>query len=153
MVLYLLALLIGIIAGLRSMTAPAAVSWGAYLGLIDLNGSWLVFLGYRFTPWIVTLLALGELIVDKLPSTPSRKRIGPFAARIVMGGACGMAIGASSDALGGLVAGALGAVIGTLGGAAARSRLAAWFESDTKAAVLEDFVAVLGAILIIGAVT
>ena len=29
----LLALLIGVVAGLRAMTAPAAVSWGAWLGL------------------------------------------------------------------------------------------------------------------------
>ena len=41
-----LAILIGIIAGLRSMTAPAVVSWAARLGWIHLNSSWLAFLGY-----------------------------------------------------------------------------------------------------------
>ena len=100
MALYVLALLIGVIAGLRSMTAPAAVSWAAYLGLIDLGASWLAFLGYRFTPWIMTILALGELITDKLPSTPSRKLLIPFATRIIMGGASGMAIGTPVDAFG-----------------------------------------------------
>jgi uncharacterized membrane protein len=153
MVLYLLALLIGVVAGLRSMTAPAAVSWAAYLGFLDLGASWLAFLGYRFTPWIVTLLAFGELIADKLPSTPSRKLLVPFATRIIMGGASGMAIGMPNDALGGMIAGAIGAVIGTLGGAAARARLASFFGNDTKAALTEDFVAIFGAILIIGAVT
>ena len=57
MTLYMLALLIGVVAGLRAMTAPAAVSWAASLGLLTLDGSWLAVLGYRFTPWILTLLA------------------------------------------------------------------------------------------------
>ena len=34
--IYLLALLIGVVAGLRTMTAPAAVSWAAYLGWLPL---------------------------------------------------------------------------------------------------------------------
>ena len=83
MVLYVLALLIGVIAGLRAMTAPAAVSWAAYLGLVNLDGTWLAFLGYRFTPWIMTVLAVGELITDQLPSTPSRKLPIPFVTRVV----------------------------------------------------------------------
>ncbi len=151
--LYLLALLIGVIAGLRTMMAPAAVSWAAYLGLIPLEGTWQSFLGHRFTPWIMTVLAIGELIGDKLPTTPSRKVPGAFAARIVSGALCGAAIGTAGGALwGGAVAGAIGAVIGTLGGAAARARLAAAFGKDRPAALLEDAVAILGAALIVGAV-
>jgi uncharacterized membrane protein len=46
----LLAFLIGVISGLRAMTAPAAVSWAAFFGLLNLEGTWLAFLGYRFTP-------------------------------------------------------------------------------------------------------
>jgi uncharacterized membrane protein len=38
MTIYLAALLIGVVAGLRTMTAPAAVSWAASLGAIHLNG-------------------------------------------------------------------------------------------------------------------
>ena len=38
--IYLLALLIGVVAGLRAMTAPAAVSWAAYLGWLPLADSW-----------------------------------------------------------------------------------------------------------------
>ena len=52
-----LALLIGIVAGLRAMTAPAAVSWAAHLGWLELSGTWLAFLGFAWTPWIVTALA------------------------------------------------------------------------------------------------
>ncbi|HEX9003873.1 MAG TPA: DUF4126 domain-containing protein, partial [Blastocatellia bacterium] len=66
MSVYLLALLIGIVAGLRAMTAPALVSWAAYLGWINLNGTWLAFLGNAWTHWILTLLALGELVTDQL---------------------------------------------------------------------------------------
>jgi uncharacterized membrane protein len=38
----LLALLLGIVAGLRAMTAPAAVSWLAHLGLLSLGGTRIV---------------------------------------------------------------------------------------------------------------
>jgi uncharacterized membrane protein len=152
--LYLLALLIGVIAGLRAMTAPAAVSWAASLGLLNLEGTWFAFLGYRITPWITTVLAIGELIGDQLPTTPSRKTLLPFATRIVMGGLCGGAIAAEGgSSFGGLAAGALGGVIGTLGGAEGRARLAAVFGKDRPAALIEDAVAIIGAALIVGALS
>jgi len=47
-----LAVLIGIIAGLRAMTAPAAVSWAARLGVLNLAPTGLSFLGSAFAPWI-----------------------------------------------------------------------------------------------------
>ncbi|MBQ0820895.1 DUF4126 domain-containing protein [Microvirga terrae] len=153
MVVYVLALLIGVIAGLRAMTAPAAVSWAAFLGLLNLEGTWLAFLGYRFTPWIMTVLAVGELIGDQLPTTPSRKTPLPFATRIIVGGLCGAAIAAQSGSfIGGFAAGAVGGIIGTLGGAEGRARLAAAFGKDRPAALVEDAVAILGAALIVGAI-
>ncbi len=39
MTVYVLALLIGVIAGLRALTAPAAVSWAAWLGWLPLQGT------------------------------------------------------------------------------------------------------------------
>ncbi|MBE9157649.1 DUF4126 domain-containing protein [Nodosilinea sp. LEGE 06152] len=148
---YLLALLIGIIAGLRTMTAIAAVSWAAYLGYLNLDGSWLAFLGYRFTPWILSALALGEFVTDQLPFTPSRKVPVQFGARILSGAISGAAIAlAGGTWVGGLVAGAVGAVIGTLGGAAARSRLATALGRDLPAALIEDAIAVVGAVLVVG---
>src|ERR671916_1633270 len=124
----LLALLIGVVAGLRAMTAPAAVSWAASLGWISLGDTWLAFLGYRWTPWIFTILAIGELVTDQLPSTPSRTVPVQFGTRIVMGALSGAAVGASGGSwVGGLVAGIVGAIIGTLGGRAFRARLAAAF--------------------------
>jgi uncharacterized membrane protein len=150
MSLLILAILIGIIAGLRSLTTPAVVSWAARLGWIHLNSSWLAFLGYSWTPWVLSIAALGELIVDKLPSTPSRKAPPSFAFRIISGSISGAAIGVSHGSLlVGLLGGAVGAVIGTLGGAAARSALARMLGRDLPAALLEDAVAIVGAILIL----
>ncbi len=152
MSVYVLAFLIGVIAGLRALTAPAAVSWAARLGWIHLENTGLAFMGYAFTPWILTLLAIGELINDKLPKTPSRKAPGSFGARIVTGALSGAAIGASGGSLaGGLVLGALGAVAGTLGGYEARTRMVrATGGKDLPIALLEDAIAVLGAIWIAG---
>ena len=42
--IYMLAFLIGVVAGLRAMTAPAAVSWGAALGWLHLKGTWLAWM-------------------------------------------------------------------------------------------------------------
>ncbi len=148
---YMLAFLIGIIAGLRSMTAPTAVSWAARLGGLDLHGSWLAFFGSAVMPYILTVLAIAELIADKLPKTPRRKALMPFIFRIVSGGLCGAALGAGRQALiGGLVAGALGAVAGTLGGYEFRARLVnAIGGNDLPIALLEDAIAIIGAILIV----
>lgn len=146
----LLALLIGVISGLRTMTAPAAVAWGAAFGWFDVSQTPLAFMGYRWTPWIFTVLAIVELIADQLPSTPSRKVPMQFSARIVSGALSGATIGAASGLLsGGLIAGVIGAVIGTYGGAALRARLAGSFGRDLPAALIEDAVAVIGALLIV----
>ena len=148
-----LALLIGIVAGLRALTAPAAVSFAARFGYFDLAGTPFAFLGYQWTPWIFGILALAELVGDQLPGTPSRKVPMQFGTRIVMGGLAGGAIGASGGMMvAGILAGIVGAVIGTLGGAAGRTRLAALFDRDRPAALIEDVIAIGGAVLVVGAV-
>ena len=142
--LYLLAFLIGVVAGLRAMTAPAIVSWAARLGWLHLEGTPLAFLGAAATPWIFTVAALGELVTDKLPKTGSRKAPGPFLARIVLGALSGAAVGAAGHALAaGLVLGAIGAVAGTYGGYEFRARLARAAGKDLPIALLEDAVAIL----------
>ena len=148
---YVLAFLIGVVAGLRSMTAPAVVSWGARLGCLHLANTWLAFLGSAITPYILSVLAIGELINDKLPKTPSRKTPVPFAARVVLGALCGAALGATSQALiGGLLAGALGGVAGTLGGYEFRARVVkAIGGNDLPIALLEDAIAICGAFAIV----
>ncbi len=140
-----LAFVIGAVTGLRSMTAPAAVSWAARLGHLKLGGTWLAFLGYSLTPYVFTLFALGELVVDKLPRTPSRTSPGPFGARIVVGAMCGaaLAITGGQAAFAGAIAGAVGAVAGTLGGYQARTRAVKALDvPDFVIALAEDAVAV-----------
>jgi uncharacterized membrane protein len=150
MSVYVLAFLIGVVGGLRSLTAPAAVSWAARLGWLHLENTWLVFLGAAITPYIFSALALGELIADKLPKTPSRKAPLGFGARMVVGALCGAALGASSNMLtGGLLAGILGAIAGTLGGYEARMRAAKAVGRDFPIALLEDAIAICAAFWIV----
>ena len=130
MPVYLAALLIGVICGLRTFTGPAAVSWAARLGWLPVGDSWAAFMGYAYTPYIWTVLALVELVTDQLPQTPSRKVPVQFGARLVFGGFSG-------------------AVIGTFGGAELRGRLATAFGKDMPAALIEDAIAVGGAFLIV----
>ena len=147
MSILLFAFLIGVVDGLRSLTAPAAVSWATRLGWLHLENTWLAFLGAAITPYIFTVLAIGELIADKLPNTPSRKAPPGFGARLVMGAISGAAVGAQGEQLvAGLLAGAVGAVAGTLGGYEARSRLVrATGGKDLPIALLEDAIAIGGA--------
>jgi len=150
MSLYIAALLIGVIAGLRAFMAPAAVSWAARLGWLPVGDSWAAFMGYAYTPYIFSVLAIIELVTDQLPQTPSRKSPPSFGARLLSGGFAGAVIGTAGGSLiGGLIAGIVGAVIGTLGGYEARIRMAKTFGKDVPAALIEDVVAVVGAYLIV----
>ena len=150
MTVHLLALLIGVIAGLRAMTAPAAVAWAAYLGHLALSGSWLNFFSSPWAAGIFSALAVGELITDQLPGTPSRTVPIQFGTRLLSGAICGAAIGFAGEAPWiGAVLGIVGAVIGTLGGRACRARLAVHFGKDRPAAVIEDLAAIGGALLIV----
>ena len=142
MFIFISAFLIGTATGLRALIGVAAVSWAAHLGFLPLDHTWLAFLGYAFTPYILTLMAIGEVVNDKLPKTPSRLVPPQFITRIVMSALCGLAIGLPRhEMIVGLVAGIAGAVAGTFGGAKARSLLARTFGRDLPAALLEDAVA------------
>ncbi len=145
------AFLIGVVAGLRSMTAPAVVSWAAKLAILSIGDPWLAFFGFRWTAWILSIAALGELIGDKLPITPSRRTFVPFAGRMISGGLCGGTIGGSQGNLYlGVISGAAGAVAGTLGGYAARMRLVRISGGrDFPVAVIEDFLAIATAAAVV----
>jgi uncharacterized membrane protein len=93
-------------------------------------------------------MALGELVADKLPKTPSRKAPGPFLFRIASGALCGAAL--TGGQVGGLIAGALGGAAGTLGGYEFRARLVKTIGGkDLPIALLEDIIAIGGAIWIV----
>ena len=147
----LLAFLIGVIAGLRALTAPAAVAWAA-CGRGILTNTPFHFMGSRVAAIIFTVLALLELVNDQRPSTPSRLAPAGLITRIVTGGlsgACLAAADAQSIALG-AVLGAVGGVVGAFVGYHARRGLVQALKTrDLPIALLEDAVAIVGAIFIV----
>jgi uncharacterized membrane protein len=142
----LMALLIGVIAGSRSFMAPAVVAWATFLAWFNFQGTWLAWIGNIITVVVLSVLAVAELVNDKLPKTPARTAPPVFLARIIMGGFAGAVIGTAwGYRWGGLGAGVVGAVLGTLGGYQARKRLvAATGGKDLPIALLEDAVAIGG---------
>src|SRR6202790_3402358 len=143
---------IGVVTGLRSMTAPAVVAWAAHLGWINLHGSPLAFMGSGWAVGIFTVGALGEFVADKLPTTPARTAAVGLTARIVIGlltGACLGVAGGASYWLGALF-GAIGAIAGAFGGYQARVRLVRGLHvPDAAIAIPEDLVAIgLGLLLV-----
>ena len=152
LLLVCLAFAIGVIAGLRALTPLAVVCWAAHLGWINVQGSHLAFLGSIVTVVIVTILAIAELINDKLPATPSRTAPVPLGVRIVTGAICGMALsiaGGQGIPLG-LVAGIVGALVGTFGGYQVRHQIVTQLKvKDIGVALTEDLIAIGGALLIV----
>ena len=136
---------IGLVAGLRSLTAPAAVSWAAHLGWLNLHSSPLAFMGSTVAVAILSLLAIGELIADKMPKTPSRTSLVPLLARILMGGLCGASLCASANQplLIGALLGGMDAVIGAFAGYEIRRRLVSKLNTkDIFIAIPEDLIAI-----------
>ncbi|MGI8990440.1 MAG: DUF4126 family protein [Bryobacteraceae bacterium] len=138
---------IGVIAGLRTMTAPAAVSWAAGGSSLALHDAPLKFLRSKVSRNVALGLAAVELIADKLPSTPNRTNAGPLAARVVSGALCGAAVYSSNKrpiATGALVGG-LGAIAGSFAGYELRRRLGDRLNvPDATIAVVEDALAMTG---------
>ena len=146
----LLALLIGVVAGLRTFTAPAVLAWAAALQWINLNGTWASWMGHWATVAVLTVIAVAELISDKMPTIPSRKTALPFLARIASGAFSGAVLGTAwGYKWGSLGAGMIGAVLGTIGGYEARTRLvSANGGKDRPVALGEDIVAAAAGVAI-----
>lgn len=147
-----LAFAIGLVAGLRSMTAPAVVSWAAHWRWLDLQQSNLAFLGSAAAAYILAAAAIVELVVDKLPKAPSRKEPLGLIARVLLGGLSGAALctAAHQSVLLGAVLGGLGGVIGAFAGYEARTRLVKALKApDFVVALLEDAVAIGGGLFIV----
>ena len=148
----LLALLIGVVSGLRSVTAPAVVAWGAHLNWLNLRNTALSFMASTAAVVMFTLLALVELIADKLPSTPSRTEPVGLIARILLGGLSGacVAVSGAQSIVVGAVLGAVGGVAGAFAGYQARTRLVKALKvPDFVIALLGDAVAIGGGLLIV----
>jgi uncharacterized membrane protein len=137
------ALGIGIVAGLRSLTAPAVVAWGAHLGWLNLHASSLAFMGSTTAVAILSLLAIGELIADKLPMIPRRTAPVPLIARVATGALCGACLCAAvgKSLLAGALLGGIGGIVGAFLGYSIR-RLLDLHIKDFVVAICEDAIAI-----------
>jgi uncharacterized membrane protein len=138
------AILLGYVAGTRSMLAPTAASWAATTGGLNVKRSPVSFLGEAAVPLALSTLATGELVADKLPIVPSRTKPAPFLWRVLTGAVAGAAVAAGNrDRLKCAAAGAAAATAGTLCGAVLRRRMAEKFGRDFPAALAEDALAMI----------
>ena len=147
----LFAFLIGLFAGLRSLTPPAAVAWAVHLGWLKLARP-LSLIGSLPAVIILSLLAITELIFDKLPNTPNRTAPLGLIARIVTGGFTGacVSLGGGQSAFAGAGLGVIGGIVGCFAGYHARAWLVRSLrQSDFNVALLEDLVAIGGSLFIV----
>ena len=147
----LFAFLIGLFAGLRSLTPPAAVAWAVHLGWLKLARP-LSLIGSLPAVIILSLLAITEIMIDKLPNTPNRTAPVGLIARIVTGGLTGacVSLGGGKTALVGAGLGVVGGIVGCFGGYETR----AWLVKslglpDFYIALLEDLIAIGGSLFIV----
>lgn len=149
---FLLSFLLGFVDGLRSLTAPAVVCWAAHLGWLHFAGTKFAFIDHRSTLVVFTVLAMIELVADKLPNTPARTAPVGLIARIVLGGASGLALatGAGISApLAGVIA-SIGAVAGAFAGYNIRHAVVSKAHvPDLVVAIAEDAIAIAGGLGIV----
>lgn len=149
---FLLVFLLGCVDGLRSMTPPALVCWAAYLGWLHFAGTWLGFINHRVTLVVFTLLAIVELIADKLPNTPARTAPVGLIARICFGGACGLAVATSAGTsiLVPALLASVGAAVGAFAGFHSRRFIVSKSQSpDFAVAAAEDVIAIAGGLFLL----
>jgi uncharacterized membrane protein len=147
-----LCFLIGCVAGLRSMMAPAIVCAAAYLQWVHLEGTPLAFMTSKLTLSLFTLFAICELIVDKLPQTPSRTAPVGLIARALTGGLSGAALAASGgkSLMVGALLGAVAGVAGAFAGYQIRHGLVTQMNlPDFVVAVVEDLLAISGGLFVV----
>ena len=148
----LLAFFLGVVTGLRSMTGPAVLAWAAHRNWLNLHNTSLSFMTSTISVIIFLIAALAELVVDQLPSTPSRTKPPGLIARMAFGALCGAGIALAGGQLinGGAIVGIAGALGGTYAGHEVRSRLVRSLGvPDFVIATLEDIVAIGGGLFIV----
>jgi uncharacterized membrane protein len=148
--------LLGVLTGLRTMTPIAVLCWFAYRGHLPLDDTWAAWTTHLVTPIVFTVLAIAEVIGDKLPRTPNRTALVPLVARVVVGGLVGalVATGLDGDLVEGIFLGLAGALLGAYGGIQVRRELVQRLScSDWYIAGLEDAIVLGCSILAMGVIT
>jgi uncharacterized membrane protein len=148
--------MLGFATGLRTMTPMAVLCWFAYEHQLPIHHSWAFWCTRLVTAVIFSVLAVGELIGDKLPQTPSRISPFPLIARLAFGGLVGAiaATGLHGSAVEGVLLGAIGALAGSFIGFHLRTRLRPRFNCpDLPLALAEDALAIVASVLAMGIIT
>jgi uncharacterized membrane protein len=148
--------LLGLVTGMRTLTPMAVLCWFAYFGYLPVEDTWAFWTAKLATVIVFTVLALGELIGDKLPKTPSRTALGPLIARLVFGALIGAIVATALDGSGveGVILGVLGVAVGAFGGYLVRREIVLQLKCrDWPVALLEDVSAILCAVLAMGVIT
>jgi uncharacterized membrane protein len=143
---------IGIVSGMRSLTAPAVAAWAAHRNWLNLAGTRLAFMGSTAAVAIFTVLAIVELIADKLPSTPSRTASVGLIARFFCGALSGACVGVSTGQtpIYGAILGAAGGIAGAFAGYRWRTGLVKALKvPDFVIALVEDAIAIGAGLLIV----
>jgi uncharacterized membrane protein len=149
---FVLAFAIGIVSGMRSLTAPAVTAWAARSSWLNLAGTRLAFMGSTAAVAIFTSLAIVELITDKLPSTPSRTAPVGLIARFVCGALSGACVGLSAgqSLAPGAILGAAGGLLGAFAGYQWRAELVKALKvPDFVIALAEDAIAIGAGLFIV----
>ncbi|MFZ1221285.1 MAG: DUF4126 family protein [Chthoniobacterales bacterium] len=149
---YIFAAGIGLVAGLRTFLAPAAIVWAVRVSWLNLHDSPFTFMESNLAVVGLSIGALGELVADLVPSIPRRTAVAPLLARLLSGAFCGACLGASANRslAAGAVCGGICAVIGAFAGYEIRRRLVTKLRvKDIVTALSEDFVAFSLALLFV----
>jgi len=146
MLSWLLAIpLLGVTTGLRSMTPMAVLCWFAYLGYLPVDDTWAAWTGRLSIAIAFTVLAIGEMIADKLPRIPDRISAAPLMTRLILGGLIGSIAATAMDGPGleGVLLGVVGAALGAFTGFMVRRDMVQRIGcADWKVALAEDLFAV-----------
>ncbi len=148
--------LLGLVTGMRTMTAMMVLCWFAYAGHLPLDDTWAFWSAKLVTAIVFTLLAIGEYIIDKLPKTPNRTAPGPLIARLVFAGLVGaiVAAGLNGSGVESVILSVGGALVGAFAGFLIRREVVIQLKSkDWPVALVEDVSAILLAVFAMGIVT
>lgn len=139
---------LGFVTGMRSMLGLRMLAASARDGAFDdREGPFFRALRSRMALPVLTTLATGEFLADKLPGAPDRTDAAPLGARVVLGALVGGLVGARGENPGARILGAVLGAAAAAAGAYAGNRARTWMKRHTSiagplAAVIEDGIAV-----------
>ena len=147
---------LGFLTGARSMTPIALCCFFAWRRHLWLHDTWAAWAYHPVSVIVFGLLAVGELVGDKLPKTPNRTSAFALVARVAFGGLVGAlcATGLHGSAIEGILFGAVGALVGTFVTYHIRKHLVEQMGfKDLYVALVEDVIVVGGSMLMLGVIT